>query len=347
MKAVTFQDVESLSVETVPDPEIADPGDILVRMRRAGICGSDLHVYYGRERGLDTGTVMGHELLGEIVEAGREVRGLSRGDLVVVPFSTSCGRCHFCESGLTSRCARGQLFGWVEQGRGLQGAQSEIVRVPLASSSAVKVPSDLDPDIGLFLGDILSTGYYCAEMGGVRPGSSCAVVGCGPVGLMAIISARSLGAEVIHALDFEEERLEKARRFGASPLRAGQEAVEAVRASTRGLGVDAVLEAVGSPSSQKLAYDLVRPGGTIAVVGVHTAANFSFTPAQAYDKNITYKVGRCPARHYMQKLIPLARESSAEIGSIISHRLPIAEAPDAYRMFGERKPGWSKVVLIA
>src|SRR5690606_33005263 len=140
MKAITFQDVERLSLETVPDPELLEPADAIVRVRAAGICGSDLHPYFGRERGLDAGTVLGHEFVGEVVAVGPDVRAVSVGDRVVSPFTTSCGRCRMCRIGLTARCPRGQFFGWVEQGRGLHGAQAELVRVPLAEGSLVPLP---------------------------------------------------------------------------------------------------------------------------------------------------------------------------------------------------------------
>ena len=182
MKAITFQDIEALAYEDVPDAELVDPGDALVRVTAAGICGSDLHPYFGRERGLDVGTVMGHELLGEIVEVGSDVMAFAVGDRVVAPFTTNCGACYYCRIGLTARCERGQLFGWVENGSGLHGAQAELVRVPLADATLVEVPEGLDDAVALLAGDILSTATFGAELAGVEPGDLVAVVGCGPVG---------------------------------------------------------------------------------------------------------------------------------------------------------------------
>ena len=158
MKAITFQEVESLSYETVPDPEIRAPGDVILRVRLAAICGSDLHVYHGRETGLDPGTVMGHEMLGEVVETGPDVRQFAVGDWVVCPFSTSCGECFYCREGLTARCSRGRLFGWVEKGEGLHGGQAELVRVPLADSTLVAIPDGAPVEEALLAGDVLSTG---------------------------------------------------------------------------------------------------------------------------------------------------------------------------------------------
>jgi len=168
MNAITFHDLETLVFEEVDDPVLEAPSDALVRVRAAGICGSDLHPYFGRERGLDPGTVMGHEFLGEVVEVGSDVTRFGAGDRVVAPFSTSCGVCFYCRTGLTARCAEGQLFGWVQQGRGLQGAQAELVRVPLADGTLVGVPEGMDDAVALLAGDILSTAAFAADLAGVR-----------------------------------------------------------------------------------------------------------------------------------------------------------------------------------
>ncbi|MFL6202613.1 MAG: alcohol dehydrogenase catalytic domain-containing protein, partial [Thermoanaerobaculia bacterium] len=169
MKALVFEGIRRVACSTVPDPSLVDPGDAIVRVRAAAICGSDLHVYRGLETGLDAGTVLGHELAGEVVEAGRGVARFRAGDLVVSPFTTSCGVCFYCRLGLTGRCERGQLFGWVEEGRGLHGVQAEYVRVPLADSTLVAVPEGTPPELALFAGDILATGWFGAESAGAAP----------------------------------------------------------------------------------------------------------------------------------------------------------------------------------
>jgi threonine dehydrogenase-like Zn-dependent dehydrogenase len=346
MKAITFQEVESLGYETVPEPEVLASGDAILRVGLTAICGSDLHVYHGRETGLDRGTVMGHEMLGEIVEAGPSVRRFSVGDTVVCPFSTSCGDCFYCREGLTARCARGQLFGWVEQGKGLHGGQAEFVRVPLADSTLVAIPEGAPLEEALLAGDILSTGFFCADRAEVGPGSVVAVVGCGPVGLMAIVAARELDAERIFAFDSLGERLSLAAGFGAEPLDHRQtESLEVVREATEGRGVDAVLEAVGSPGATRLAIDLVRAGGTISAAGVHTEPQHAFSPIEAYDKNLTYRTGRCPARVYADRVLPLVRAGAYDLAAIISHRLPLAEGVRGYELFAQRLDGCTKVVL--
>jgi threonine dehydrogenase-like Zn-dependent dehydrogenase len=192
MRAITYHAPHDLRVERVPDPVLLAPTDALVQVRLAAICGSDLHVWHGRETGLDPGTVMGHEFLGEVVEKGA-ASSLRVGDIVVSPFTTSCGACFYCTGGLTARCVHGQLFGWVEHGAGLHGAQAELVRVPLADTTLVPLPPGLAPEAGLLLGDVLATGHHCAVMAGAGPGTVCAVVGAGPVGLMAVLAARELG----------------------------------------------------------------------------------------------------------------------------------------------------------
>jgi threonine dehydrogenase-like Zn-dependent dehydrogenase len=346
VKALTFHGPEEIRVETRDDPGCLEPGDAVVEVTLAAICGSDMHVYHARETGLDCGTVMGHEFVGRVVEVGKDVRELSVGDVVLSPFTTSCGRCFFCRSGLTARCERGQLYGWVEKGHGLHGAQAEYVRVPLAESTLCKVPEGVSQDEALLLGDVLPTGWYCASRAGIEPGGTYAVVGCGPVGLMAVLAATELGAERLYAIDSVPERLELARRFGATPIDFRHEDPSArLREATEGRGADAVLEVVGSAEAGRAAYDLVRPGGTLSVVGVHTADHLPFSPAEAYDKNLTFRVGRCPARHLIDRLIPLVRSGKHDPAAIISHRLGLRDGPEAYRLFDERREGCVKIVL--
>ncbi len=331
----------------VPDPGLREPGDVIVRVRAAAICGSDLHVFRGNETGLDAGTVMGHEFAGEVVAAGPGVAAFRPGDLVVSPFTTSCGSCFYCRSGLTARCARGQLFGWVEQGRGLHGVQAELARVPMADTTLVAVPQDTPLEQALFAGDNLATGWFGAESAGIGPGTTAAVVGCGPVGLMAVIAARELGAGRIFALDTVPERLSLAERFGAEPVDIGRDdPIQTLREATEGRGADAVVEAVGSPDASRLAFGLVRPGGAIAAVGVHTEHHFAISPGEAYDKNLTYRTGRAPARAYMERLLPLVRSGKYDLGALISHRLPLAEGARGYDLFDRRLEGCTKVVLI-
>ncbi|HLB53821.1 MAG TPA: alcohol dehydrogenase family protein, partial [Gemmatimonadales bacterium] len=344
MKAITYHAPADLRVERVPDPVLLAPTDALVRVRLAAICGSDLHVWHGRETGLDPGTVMGHEFVGEVLEVGGKVSRIHPGDRVASPFTTSCGDCFYCRNGLTARCVRGELFGWVERGQGLHGAQAELVRVPLADTTLFPLPAELSDETGLLLGDVLATGYHCARLGGAAGGTTVAVLGCGPVGLMAVLAARELGADPIFALDSVPERLAWAARLGAEAIDLARgDAILRIRERTGGRGPDAVLEAVGSGEANRLAFELVRPGGTVSVVGVHHEAGFPFTPGQAYDKNLTWRIGRCPARYYMEGLIPLALRRQPELRGLFTHTVELAVGPDAYRMFAERRDGCVKV----
>jgi 2-desacetyl-2-hydroxyethyl bacteriochlorophyllide A dehydrogenase len=344
LKALTFTGVEQIALETIDDPKIIDDKDVIVRVSHCSICGSDLHVYHGRETGIDGHTAMGHEFTGEVVETGRGVKTLKIGDHIISPFSTSCGECYFCKIGLTARCIKSQLFGWIEKGRGLHGGQSEYIRVPFADATVIKRPDGIGDEESIILGDVLSTGYFCAHQAEIKPDKNYVVVGCGPVGLMAICGAIAQGAEKIFAVDFVEDRLEMARQFGAQPVHVSN-AKGYIEQETSGIGADAVMDAVGSGAASRLAYQLVRPGGIISVVGVCNDANFSFSPVEAYNKNITYKVGRCPARFYLERLLPIVREKKFPLSSIFTHRLPLTDGVFAYDMFANKRDGCVKVLL--
>lgn len=345
MKALVFEGVRQVGYASVPDPGIREAGDVIVRVEVAGVCGSDLHVYRGLETGLDPGTVLGHELAGEVVEVGKDVSRLRPGDRVISPFTTCCGECFYCRLGLTARCERGQLFGWVEKGKGLHGAQAELVRVPLAEATLVRLPEGTPAETALFAGDNLATGWFGAESAGAGPGIVVAVVGCGPVGLMAVLAARELGAERIFAVDALPERLALAERWGATAIDGRDHPAERIREATGGRGVDAVVEAVGSQQSTRLAFDLVRAGGTISALGVHTEKHLAIAPAEIYDKNLTYRAGRAPARVYMEKLLPLIRSGRYDLEALISHRLPLSEGPRGYDLYDRKLEGCTKVVL--
>jgi threonine dehydrogenase-like Zn-dependent dehydrogenase len=347
LKAITFQDVEQLAFEDAADPELREPTDVLVRVTAAGICGSDLHPYFGRERGLDVGTVMGHELVGEVVELGADVHDFAIGDHVVAPFTTSCGSCFYCSSGLTARCERGELFGWVEGGKGLHGVQAEYARVPLADGTLLRVPDNLDECVALLAGDILSTAMFGAELARVSAGDLVVVVGCGPVGLLAIRTALERGAGEVVALDRVETRLATAERFGATPVNFETgDPLETVRERSEGRGADAAIEAVGSPDATRLAADLLRLGGSLAAIGVHNEPQLALPPGEIYDRNLTYSAGRCPVRHYLPASLGLAQRDAGLLSGLISHRLPLSEGVEAYQMFGERREGCTKVVLL-
>ena len=346
MKAITYHGDRDVRYETIPDPAIEEATDVVVKVNLCAICGSDLHVYHGREKGCDHATAMGHEFVGEIVETGTTVTKLKVGDLVMSPFSTSCGNCVYCRSGLTSRCIHSQLFGWRQDKKGLHGGQAEYVRVPLAETTLMVIPASLSQEQALLLGDVIPTGYFCAYQANISPGKTYVVIGCGAVGLMAVIGAFAQGATTVYAIDTVPARLDLAAAFGARPIDAtASDPLQVIKEETGGLGADGVLEAVGSHQSILLAYQLVRPGGIISMVGVNTDPSLPFSPADAYNKNLTLRVGRCPARFFMEKLIPMVAEGKVDYTRIVTHHLPLNQGSTGYELFAARKDNCIKVLL--
>ena len=346
MQALTFGGIETIIHQSVPDPRVMEPTDAIVQITLSGICGSDLHVYHGREIGIDHGTVMGHEFVGTIVEVGDGVRKFKKGSRVLSPFTTSCGECFYCRIGLTCRCEKGGLFGWVQSGDGLHGAQAQYVRVPMADTTLIPLSNDLSEEKGLLLGDIFSTGYFCAENAGVNEKGTYVVIGCGPVGLMTIIAAKHLGAKNLFAIDLSDQRLQMAKEFGAIPVNSLKtDARISILNSTNGRGADAVMEVVGNADALRMAIDLVRPGATISSVGVHTAKNFSFSPGEAYDKNLVYKIGRCPAHYYAEKLIKEGVIQLYPVEKIITHHFGLEKGERAYEVFDRKLDNCIKAVL--
>lgn len=343
MRALTYQGVRAIRHESVADPKILSDGDAIVRIERAGLCGSDLHVYHGREIGLDAGTVMGHEFVGRVVATGPSARHHAVGTRVVAPFSTCCGRCYYCQRGLSARCPEGALFGWVQGGAGLHGAQAELVRVPHADASLVAVGDELPGELALLLADVVPTGWHVSRLGEVSGAEGVVVLGCGPVGLAAVVAAIEQGARRVFAVDGIQARLELAARFGAEPVTLDR-IPAVVREVTQGRGADAVLEVVGTAEASRLAFDLVRPGGTVAIAGVHHEKLFAFSPVEAYDKNLTLRIGRCPARSYMEELLPMLRRRG-DLAAIVTHRRPLADGAAAYEMFDRKADGCIKVAF--
>jgi threonine dehydrogenase-like Zn-dependent dehydrogenase len=346
MQAVTFRAPFQLACAEVDEPRVEQPTDAVVAVELAAVCGSDLHVYRGVEVGLDAGTTLGHEFLGRVAAVGSAVQNVRVGDRVVAPFSVHCGACWFCHQGLTSRCAQSQLFGWVERGRGLQGAQAEAVRVPFADRSLVRVPDGTALGPALLVGDVLATGFWAAEHAGIQRGDVVAVLGLGPVGLCAVLGARECGAGAVFAVDSVPERLALAARYGGTPIdRGAQDPLAAVRAATDGRGADVVIEAVGHPDASALAWQLVRCGGAISAPGVHNEKAFALTPGQLYDKNLTYRAGRAPVATLMPRLLARVHRGDFDLEPLFSHRLPLAAAADGYALFDQKQARCTKVLL--
>ncbi len=347
MHAVTFRSPFEVAWVEVADPALAEPTDAVVRVELAAICGSDLHVYRGVETGLDAGTVLGHEFLGTVAAVGSAVQRHRVGDRVISPFSANCGDCWFCRRGLTSRCEHSQLFGWVQDGRGLHGGQAGFVRVPHADATLVAVPADVGLEPALLVGDVLATGFHAAAQGEVGAGDVVVVLGLGPVGLCALLGSRDRGAGVVFGVDSVPERLALAARYGGVPLdRTAQDVEAAVRAATGGRGADVVIEAVGHADATGLAWRLVRSGGTLSVPGVHNERAFALSPGQLYDKNLTYRTGRAPVRAAMPELLLRLRRGDLDLAALISHRLPMADAAHGYALFDRKLDRCTKVLLV-
>lgn len=342
MKAVTYHGPFNLKVEDVPDPTIQQPKDVIIKVTTAGVCGSDMHAYDGRMNLPSTGWAIGHEYIGEVVETGPEVTNFKQGDRVVGAFTSSCGDCYYCTGGWTSICETQQTFGFSR----LQGAQAQYLRVPNGHFTLEKVPDSLSDEQALFVGDIFSTGYFCADRGEIEPGDVVAVVGAGPVGLFAAMSALTFNPKVVLSIDQMPERLEMAKKIGAVPVDMSKvDAKEFVREHSEGRGADVVLEAVGIEPSLKSCWQYVRPAGTISAVGMYTEPEFPFPMFYSFLRDITFKIGVAPVRRYMGDMLKLIEKGKADPSQIITHTMPLVKAPEAYDIFTNRKDNCIKVVL--
>jgi threonine dehydrogenase-like Zn-dependent dehydrogenase len=337
MKAIVLHGPGDVRVESVPDPRLADA-------RAASICGSDLHLYHGTVPTVP-GTVIGHECVGVVEDVGREVRRFKTGDRVLVPGVIGCGDCAPCRAGYVVGCLNvfHKVYGISPE---LPGAQAEALHVPHADANLIPSPSDLSDEQLLFLSDILPTGYYAAENADIRPGQTIAVVGCGPVGLFAVMGAQLFGPARVLAIDRVAHRLEMARKLGATPVdAAGQDVRSAVLEATDGRGADAVIEAVGAVETVQLAIDLVRIGGVVSVVGVVLQPDFPFPMGTAFMKDLTFRVGLVNVPRFFPTLLALVRGGRLDPTLLISHRLPLAEGRRAYEMFDRKEDGCLKVSL--
>ncbi|MBI2815424.1 MAG: glutathione-dependent formaldehyde dehydrogenase [Acidobacteria bacterium] len=385
MKAACWYGTEDVRVETVSDPAILNPRDAIVKVTRAAICGSDLHLYGGYIPGMKHGDILGHEFMGEVVEVGKS-NGLRVGDRVVVPFAISCGNCYYCQQGLWPACdnsnpnawivekmygySAGGLFGYSHLFGGYAGGQAQYVRVPFSDVGPLKVPDSLTDEQALFLSDILPTGYMAAENCNIKNGDVIAVWGCGPVGQFAIKSAFMLGAERVIALDRFPSRLRLAQQQGAQPLNYEEvDALDMLRELTGGRGPDACIDAVGMeahgtdlvamydhakqtlhletdrPMALRQAIQACRKGGTVSIPGVYTGFIDKFPIGAAFGKGLTFKMGQTLVHKYMRPLLERIERGEIDPSFVISHRLTLEEAPQAYRMFQQKRDECMKVVL--
>ena len=342
MKAVTFQGPFKIEVKELPDVAIQEPTDVILKLTSTAICGSDLHVYNGRIPIPLTGWIIGHEYIGEVVEVGSAVKNFRPGDRAVGSFVASCGECFYCRRNWPSQCIKQQTFGFAQ----LAGAQAEYLRVPFGHYTLEQVPGGLSDEKAIFVGDIFSTGYFCAERGEIQPGDVVVVVGSGPVGLFAQTCAQLFQPKAVLTIDSVPERLELAKRIGAVPVDMSKEDPGAViRDHTEGRGADVVLEAVGHLDSLRSCFQYVRPCGNISAVGLYSEAEFPFPMFQAFLRDLSFKIGICPAKNYMAKLLGMINEGKVDPSLIITHTLPLSEAPRGYDIFANHKENCVKVIL--
>lgn len=337
MRATIMYQAGDVRVENVPDAAIQNPTDALVRVTRACICGSDLWPYKDMAA-TGKGRAMGHEAIGVVEAAGKDVRKVKKGDFVVMPFAFSDGECPFCHEGLQTSCVHGGFFGYSE---GVGGAQAEAIRIPFADGTLYPLPVREDNALVaslLTLSDVMGTGHHAAVTARVSRGKKVAVVGDGAVGLCGVIAAKRLGAEQIIMLGRHPARIALAKEFGATDIvsERGDEAVGRVEKITGGFGVHSALESVGTEQSLLTAVNITRPGGAIGRVGV---PHYPGVPAwePTFYKNITISGGPAPVRAYIAELLPDVLEGRIQPGRVFDRVVSIGEAPDGYRAMDKRE----------
>lgn len=348
MRGLVLADVGRIELHSdLPEPRIDVDTDAIVAVHLAGLCGSDLHPYEGREPAR-RGVVQGHELVGEVVEVGRAVRRHRPGDRVLAAFSTSCGVCPVCRSGLTARCPAGQLLGWgppdAAAGPALHGGQAERVRVPLADGTLVAVPEELSDADAVLCTDNLPTAVEAVRRARPAPGGRVVVVGLGSVGLCAVVAARAAGAAQVLAVDPVADRRARARTLGAATALSPEDAA----ASADELAAGAVIEAAGTAAAQRLAVRLTAPGGICSVIAVQTTSELAFSPVDAYDRNLTVSFGRASVRATLDELLPEIADGRLTVPSTtcLTHPdVPLEHGPALYRRFAAREPGLLKAAL--
>jgi len=387
MRATVWHGKKDVRVDNVPDPQILNPRDAIVKISSTAICGSDLHLYNGFVPGMEKGDILGHEFMGEIVELGKAVTNLNIGDRVVIPFPIACGNCFFCQEKLYSVCENSNpnaalaekmwghspsgIFGYSHMTGGYAGGQAEYARVPYADVGAFRVPDGMTDEQVLFLSDILPTGYMAAEACEIKPGSVVAVWGCGPVGQFAIQSAYLLGAERVIAIDRFPERLRMAREKSKA-ITLDYEEVDvatALKELTGGRGPDACIDAVGMEAhgmglmgaydrvKQALAAETDRPialrqalmacrnGGVVSIPGVYGGFLDKVPFGSIMNRSLTIKTGQTHVHRYMQPLLERIQRGEVDPSVVITHRLPLHDAPYGYDIFCNKQDDCIKIVL--
>jgi alcohol dehydrogenase len=333
MKALVFHGPGQRGWDSVNDPTIIDPTDIVARIDTTTICGTDLHILKGDVPAVTPGTILGHEAIGTVEEVGAGVTSVVPGDRVLISCISSCGRCRFCKEGRYGQCIGGG--GWIF-GHLIDGLQAEYARVPFADNSIYKVPDELSDEQVLFLADILPTAFEVGVLNGhVQPGDTVAIVGAGPIGLAAILTSRLFTPGHIVAIDLADSRLESARTFGADVTinNGAEDAVTRVMELTNGLGADVAFEAVGVPATFELAAELIRPGGRVANIGVH-GHSADLHLEKLWIRDITITTGLVDTFSIPQ-LMRLIASGRLDPSMFATHRFRLEQTMDAYDTFAD------------
>lgn len=341
MRAVVLRAPGDVGLDEVAEPAILDPGDAIVAVRATAICGADLFPFHGMTPGFEAGTVLGHEFAGEVVEVGTDVRRLRPGQRVVNASMISDGTCPSCRAGRVTQCDNRSLFGYSGVYPRLDGGQAELVRVPQADRVLRALPEEVSDEAAVFLADILPTGHGAVVRGGVAEGDTVVVVGCGPVGLMAVLCARALAGTLI-AVDGVSQRRAIAETLGAQAVEP-ERASDAVAEATGGLGADVVIEAAGSPGGLDASLRLARGRGVVSVVGAHFEPDYPLDNALMFERELTvrFSIGDPTADGAL--LLEQLAAGRLDPTPVVTHRMPLSDAAEAYRLFDSREA--TKVVL--
>jgi alcohol dehydrogenase len=345
MKALVYHGPEKISLDNAPEPKIIEPDDAIVKVTTSTICGTDIHIWHGGMPEVAPGRIIGHEFVGEVVAVGSAVRNAKVGDKVAVSCVTQCGECFYCRRGMYSHCTTGSwIFGYM-----IDGCQAEFVRVPHANIGLFPIPEGLDEEDVLFVGDILSTGYFGSENADIEPGDTVAVMGCGPVGMCAMVTARLWGPAEIIAVDINQARLDFAvakgiADVGINPLNVPNVA-EAIKERTEGRGADRTIEANGAKPTYELALNCVRDGGNVSMIGVFEKPQ-ELCMNTFWIKNLTFRFGLVNANR-IPELIKLIQKGKISTKFLCTHHAPLDDIIKGYDIFGGKKDNCLKWIVTS
>ena len=377
MRALTYHGAKDVRVDNVPEPKLQEKDDVILRVTATAICGSDLHLYRGKIPATEEGDIFGHEFMGIVEEVGSEVTAVKKGDRVVIPFVIACGNCFFCQHDLMSACETtntgpgaainkkiipppAALFGFSHLYGGIPGGQAEFVRVPKGNFNTFKVNGSLSDEKVLFLSDILPTAWQAVTNANITKGSTVAIYGAGPVGLLSAACAKMLGAEQIFVVDHNDYRLQYAKdTYGAIPVNFDKvDAAEFIIEQTKGhRGVDGVIDAVGfeakgsskiegsSAPALRQCMAAVRRGGVVSVPGIYAGPINDFLIGDAFDKGLTFKMGQTHVHKYLPQLLEYIENGDLSPEAIITHRMNLSDAAKGYEIFEKREEECRKVIL--